>query len=91
MATSDISTQKLSFKSVPTLAPSAFEIWAKREGYDIAPAVSPIPTRIYADRVTQDAFNAWNGGSANVARMVTESTLETQALREKLLAIAGES
>jgi hypothetical protein len=88
MAESDISTQKVSFKSDPTLAPSAFEIWAEREGYDTAPAVSPIPSRIYADRVTQDAFDAWNAGFANVARMVTESTLETEALQEKLKAIA---
>jgi hypothetical protein len=32
----------------------------------------------------------WKAGAAYVARMVTESTLETEALREKLLAFAEE-
>lgn len=70
------------------LAPSPFEVWAAREGYNVAPAVLPCPLRQYADRDTQAAFRAWNGGSANTARMVTESTLETEALREKLKAMA---
>jgi len=69
-------------------APTPFEVWAKREGYDTAPAVSPIPTRTYADRDTQAVFNAYNRGARDTARMVTESTLETEALREKLLAFA---
>ncbi len=72
------------------LAPSPFEVWAEGEGYDIAPAVSPSPIRQYADPQTQAVFNAWNASARVVAQMVTESTLETEALREKLLAIAGE-
>jgi hypothetical protein len=70
------------------LAPSAFEVWAAREGYNIAPAVSPISTRIYADLQTQTAFDIWNASAAHVARMVTDSTLETEALRDKLKALA---
>jgi hypothetical protein len=73
------------------LIDTPFDVWAKREGYDIAPAVSPIPARTYADRDTQAAFDMWNAGAAHVARMVTESTLETEALREKLLAFAREA
>jgi hypothetical protein len=69
-------------------APSPFEVWAKREGYSITPAVSPCPLRQYADRDTQAAFRVWNGGAAHTARMVTESTFETEALSEKILAIA---
>ena len=70
------------------LIDAPFEVWAKREGYDIAPAVSPTAIRKYADRDAQAAFDAWNAGAAGVARILTESTLETEALREKLLAFA---
>jgi hemoglobin-like flavoprotein len=71
-----------------TVAPSPFEIWAKREGYDITPAVLPSAIRQYADRETQALFNAWTAAGRVVAQMVTESTLDTEALREKLKAIA---
>jgi hypothetical protein len=29
--------------------PSPFEVWATRKGYDIAPAVVPLPIRTYAE------------------------------------------
>jgi hypothetical protein len=70
------------------LAPSPFEQWAASRGYDTARAVSPCELRSYANSHTQDAFNAWNGGEQNLARMLTESTLETEALRERIKAIA---
>lgn len=70
------------------LAPSPFEIWAAGEGYNTAPAVVPTDIRAYADRDTQAAYEAYIAGAADTARMVTDSTLETEALREKLLAIA---
>jgi len=71
-----------------TLAPSPFEVWAAREDYDTAPAVVPTDIRTYADRDTQAAFVAYKAGAADTARMVTESTLETEALRGKLKALA---
>ena len=89
MAAPDISAHDHSSKSLK-IAPSPFEVWAAREGYDTAPAVSPCPLRQYADPQTQAAFNAWTAGGRKVARMVTTTTLDTEALREKLLAIAGE-
>jgi hypothetical protein len=64
------------------LIDSPFDVWAKREGCDIAPAVSPVPARTCVDRDTQAVFDAWNSGAASVARMLTESTLETDPLRE---------
>jgi hypothetical protein len=64
------------------LIDTPFDVWAKRAGYDIAPAVSPISARTYADRDTQAVFDAWNSGAASVACMLTESTLETDPLRE---------
>ena len=70
------------------LAPSPFEVWAAREGYNIVPAVSPYPLRQYADRDTQAAYKAWMAGAANVAGVATESTSETGVSREKLLSIA---
>ncbi|WP_263353335.1 hypothetical protein [Acidicapsa acidisoli] len=70
------------------LAASAFELWAAREGYNTAPTVSPCPLRQYADCDTQKAFEAYQGGAADTARMLTESTLETDALRDKLQALA---
>jgi len=76
---------------IPTLSPSSFENFAKDNGYNIAPAVSPVPARTYADRQTQEAFDAFNAGAQSVARMLNWSTLETEALREKLLAIAPRS
>jgi hypothetical protein len=50
--------------------------------------VSPSDIRIYADRRTQDAYEAYTRGQADVARMLTESTLETDALVEKILKLA---
>ena len=44
------------------LTPTAFEQWAGTRGYDLAPAVLPAPHRIYADRQTQEAFEAWTAG-----------------------------
>jgi hypothetical protein len=69
-------------------APSPFELWAKREGYDIAPAVLPAENRTYADPDTQKLYEAWNGGQRSLARMLTESTLETEALRERIRDLA---
>jgi hypothetical protein len=71
-----------------SLAPSSFEVWAAREGYDTAPAVVRAADRIYADRQTQTVFDAWKAGAAHVARMVTESDWETEGLRNKLKALA---
>jgi hypothetical protein len=64
------------------LAPSPFEIWPARKGYNIALAVSPCTLRQYADRDTQKAFEAYQVGAAGTACRVAESTLETDALRE---------
>ncbi len=70
-------------------APSPFELFAADRQYDLAPAVVPAPDRVYADRQTQAAYEMWQHGAATVARMVAESTLDTPALREKILALAG--
>jgi hypothetical protein len=67
------------------LTPSPFEVWAAREDYDTALSVSPCPLRQFDDRDTQKAFEAYQAGAAHVARIVTESTLEIEALRERLL------
>jgi hypothetical protein len=39
--------------------------------------------RVYADARTPDVYEAWMAGGADVVRILTESTLETQALRKK--------
>jgi hypothetical protein len=70
------------------LAPSPFELWAKERGYDITPAVLP-DSRVYADSRTQELYEAWRDGASTVARMLTESTLETPALRDKIRELAG--
>jgi hypothetical protein len=70
-------------------APSPFERWAVDRQYDIAPAVLPTPHRVYADRQTQAAYEAWTAGAASVARMFTDSTLETEALRERIRRLGG--
>jgi hypothetical protein len=64
--------------------PPPFELWAADNGYDLAPAVMPDALRTYADRHTQEAFNVWNAGVSNLARSITESTLETEPLRERI-------
>lgn len=87
MAEADIPAHNPSSKSVK-LAPSAFELWAYANGYDTAPAVLPAADRLYADRLTQEIYDAWNAGSANTARMLTDSMLETEALRERIQALA---
>lgn len=73
------------------LAPSPFEQFAADKGYDLTPAVSPTDLRIYADARTQEAYEIWQAGAASVARMLTESTLDTPALREKIRALAGDA
>ena len=72
------------------LAPSPFEIWAVQHGYDIARAVLP-DSRVYADRRTQEVYEAWTGGAHWVARILTESTIDSPALREKIRALAGDA
>jgi hypothetical protein len=71
------------------IAPSAFELWAAENQYNIASAVFPVADCVYADRHTQAAFDAWNAGAASGSRMLTESTLETEAFREKIRQLAG--
>jgi len=66
------------------LAPSPFERWAADRQYDLTPAVLPAENRVYADRHTQDAYEAWTAGAQSVARMLTDSTIETEALRERI-------
>jgi hypothetical protein len=46
--------------------------------------VFPSDIRSYADRQTQAVFEAWNGGARSLAKLLTESTLETEALRKIL-------
>ena len=70
------------------LVPSSFDQWASAKGFDISFAVCPDRTRVYADRRTQEAFDAWNAGASSVARMVTESTIETQPLIERMRELA---
>jgi len=71
------------------LVPSAFEQWAATHRYDLAPAVSTTSTRIYADRRTQEAYDTWTAGAHHVARMITEFTLETDALRKRIRTLSG--
>jgi hypothetical protein len=66
------------------------EIWAKSEGYDIAPTVVPPAIRQYPDLRTQGVYEAWNASLANTARMQTGSNLETEALREKIFLLASD-
>jgi hypothetical protein len=49
--------------------------------------VLPPRNRVYADRDTQAAFDAWNARAASIARMIAGSTLDTEALRAKIIAI----
>lgn len=88
MAAPDIPAGDYLIKNSISLAPSAFEQWATKHQYDVAPAVLPAENRVYADSQTQAAFDAWNAGAAHVARMLTESTLETPALRERIRQLA---
>ena len=67
-----------------SLAPTPFEQFASDNQYDLAPAVLPAENRVYADRHTQDAYEAWTAGAQSVARMLTDSTIETEALRERI-------
>ena len=77
MAEADIPAQGTLSKRSVTLAPSPFEVWTAREGYNVAPAESPPAIRQYTDPQTQAAFDAWTAGGRVAARMITESTLGT--------------
>jgi hypothetical protein len=92
MATVAIPAQEPTFKQrVLKLLPPAFERWASPNGYDISPAVSPTETRTYADRRTQEAFEAFSAGESNLARALTDSTFETEVMRERVYGMAGKS
>ena len=89
MAKNDIPAGDHSIKIVIAIGQTPFELWASTHHYDIASSVSPIPTRVYADRQTQAACDAFNAGAASVARMFFNSTFETEDFREKMRALAG--
>jgi hypothetical protein len=69
--------------------PLPFDEWASAHGYDITPAVSPTNIRKYADRDTQAVFDARSAGTQRVAKMLTESTLETPALIDRIRRLPG--
>ena len=71
-----------------SIAPTPFEQWASAQGYNITPAVSPCAARAYADSRTQEVFEAWSASAAHFARMITDSTIETPALIEKVRGMA---
>jgi hypothetical protein len=71
------------------LSPTPFERRATDNQYDIAAAVLSGSIRVYADRSTQAAFDAYNEGARGVARMLTESAEETDALRQRIRQLAG--
>jgi hypothetical protein len=72
-----------------SLAPSPFEQFAADKGHDLTRAVSPSPTRVYADTRTQEIYEAWMGGGAHVVRILKESTVETEAFRDKMREFMG--
>lgn len=88
MAEADIPARVHSSKNL-TLIPSRFEFFAKSHGYNLVPAISPSDIRQYADKLTQEAFDAWKDGACYVATILTESTLETPALIERIGGLAG--
>jgi hypothetical protein len=71
------------------LAPTHFGEFAATRQLDTAPAVLPDSTCVYADMRTQTAFEFWNAGAAHFARVLTESTFDTPALREKIRELAA--
>ena len=73
VAQNDIPVHDPSSKAVK-IALYSFEVWATHEGYNTGPAVFPSELRTYADRDTQAAFEAWNAGAAQIARMVLGAT-----------------
>ena len=87
MAEADIAVEEPSGKTPHP--DKLFGQWAADHQYDTAPAVSPSETRIYADRRTQEAYDAYRAGQRSVARMITEATLETEALRERIKQFAA--
>jgi hypothetical protein len=88
MAANDIPAGDQLIKNSIALASSTFDRWASDNGYDIAPAVSPTDIRTYADRRTQEVFEAFSAGEASLARMLTDSTLDTKPMRERIRKLA---
>jgi hypothetical protein len=75
----------------PQLAPNPFEQFASDNQYDITPAVVPAENRVYADRQTQAAYEAWLDGARYVARMHFDSTFNTEAFRDKIREFMGDA
>ena len=73
------------------IPPTAFDEWASTRGYNLAPAVLPAPDRIYADRQTQEAFDAWSAAVARGARVFANSTIGTDAFISRLRGLAGDA
>jgi hypothetical protein len=88
MADDDIPSDEHSIKkSRVSLVPTPFEQWALACGYDIAPPLA-LPNRKYNDPLTEKLHEAWQARGEHIARLLTESTLDTEALREKILGLA---
>ena|ERR1035441_2787463 len=47
------------------VATTLFEQWATSRQYDTARAVLPAANRIYADRQTQDVYDAWSASRSD--------------------------
>jgi len=73
------------------LARSPFDQFASDRGYDVALAVLPAPDRVYADRQTQAAYEAWLDGARYVTRMHFDSTFNTETSRDKIREFMGDA
>jgi len=91
MAEVDILADDPLIRNSLALAPTPFERWAIEHQYDITPAVPPALDRVYADSETQAACKAWAAGAQHGARMLQDSTFETEAFREKMRDLAGDA
>jgi hypothetical protein len=89
VAVAEMSAPEVKKKNEFALVRSPFEQHAVSEGYNLTPAVSPIPTRIYADRRTQEAFDDFQAGARALYRMLDESTFQTPALLQNIRRLAG--
>lgn len=90
MADADIPSDETSIKKTLSLIPTPLERFVAARGYDLTPALLPTADRVYADARTQEAYEIWTAGAQWVACMVTQSIIETEAMREKLLRLVGD-
>jgi hypothetical protein len=72
-----------------SILPTPFELWASSTATTLPPPRFPPETASMRIAARRKHMRPWQAGASSVARMLTDSTIDTEALREKIRGLAG--